>query len=368
MTETVAASQRPEGEDQTGQPSAKVQTALYRIAETAGAAEDMPSFYAAIHEIVRELMYADNFYIALYDERRGLLNYPYYRDEIDLDVPDPAVWDPIGTGQAAGVTGYLLRRGMPVLLSRDDYQRLVERGEVEAVGIPGTDWMGAPLLADGLTVGAVVVQSYREDRRHTATDLELLTFVARHIATALTRARAIEETRQRNAELAVINEIGEGLAKQLDFTAIIDLVGERIGEVFASNSVSIALYDADTNLLSFPYSMDRGTRLPDDSYELGPGLTSEIIRTESRCGWGRSPSSGATTWCWSGASRATRSGASRGSASRSLPANVSWGSSPWSAPRHTRSARPMSASCRRSPPAWGLPSRTRGSSTRRSAS
>ncbi len=182
------------------------------------------------------------------------------------------MWEPIGTGQAAGVTGYLLRRGMPVLLSRDDHQRLVEQGEVEVVGIPGTDWMGAPLLADGLTVGAVVVQSYREDRRHTATDLELLTFVARHIATALTRARAIEETRQRNAELAVINEIGEGLAKQLDFTAIIDLVGERIGEVFASNSVSIALYDADTNLLSFPYSMDRGTRLPDDSYELGPGL------------------------------------------------------------------------------------------------
>ena len=28
----------------------------------------MPAFYAQIHEIVGELMYADNFYIALYDE------------------------------------------------------------------------------------------------------------------------------------------------------------------------------------------------------------------------------------------------------------------------------------------------------------
>ncbi len=128
-----------------------------------------------------------------------------------------------------------------------------------------------------LAIGVLAVQTYREDRRYSAADLELLTFVGQHIATALTRARAIEETRQRNAELAVINEIGEGLAKQLDFTAIIDLVGERIGEVFASDSVAIALYDAGTNILSFPYSTFRGTRMPNDSYELGPGLTSEII-------------------------------------------------------------------------------------------
>jgi hypothetical protein len=48
--------------------SEKVQAALYRIAETASAAQDMHEFYATIHRIVGELMYADNFYIALYDE------------------------------------------------------------------------------------------------------------------------------------------------------------------------------------------------------------------------------------------------------------------------------------------------------------
>jgi len=38
--------------------SEKVQAALYRIAETASAAQDMHEFYAAIHRIVGELMYA----------------------------------------------------------------------------------------------------------------------------------------------------------------------------------------------------------------------------------------------------------------------------------------------------------------------
>src|SRR5436190_9121379 len=43
--------------------SERVQALLYRIAETASAAQDMQEFYAAIHSIVSELMYAENFYI-----------------------------------------------------------------------------------------------------------------------------------------------------------------------------------------------------------------------------------------------------------------------------------------------------------------
>ena len=44
--------------------------------------------------------------------------------------------------------------------------------------------------------------------------------------------RLLAETDQRAAELAVINEIGAALAKQLDFQAIIELVGERIRTIF----------------------------------------------------------------------------------------------------------------------------------------
>ena len=56
--------------------TAKIQDALYRIAETASTAEDMQDFYARIHAIVGGLMYANNFYIALYDEGRRTINWP----------------------------------------------------------------------------------------------------------------------------------------------------------------------------------------------------------------------------------------------------------------------------------------------------
>ena len=84
--------------------------------------------------------------------------------------------------------------------------------------------------------------------------------MAQHIATALTRAQAIEETRQRNAELALVNEIGAALSQQLDFDATIDLVGDRIAAIFEVESTSIALYDEGTNTVSFPYFVENGER------------------------------------------------------------------------------------------------------------
>ena len=93
----------------------RVQAALYRIAETASAAQDMQAFYAEMHRIVGELMYADNFYIVLYDEERQAMNWPFYVDTVDEGWPDPNVWESMGTGDARGITAYLLRTGQPAV-------------------------------------------------------------------------------------------------------------------------------------------------------------------------------------------------------------------------------------------------------------
>ncbi|HET7521426.1 MAG TPA: GAF domain-containing protein, partial [Candidatus Limnocylindria bacterium] len=259
--------------------AAKVQAALYRIAETASAAQDMQAFYARIHEIVGELMYADNFFIALYDADRQQINFPYFSDEVDQDIPDPAAWTPFGVGDASGATAYVLRTGRPQRITAERSAELTAKGEVLDVGAESVEWLGAPLKANRDTVGVIAVQTYREDRRYAPEDLDLLVFVAQHVGAALVRARAIEETRHRNAELAIINEIGAALARQLDFSAIVDLIGERVGAMFGSQDMYVALYDESTNMLTFDYDIAGGVRQPPQSYEVGPGLTSEVIRS-----------------------------------------------------------------------------------------
>jgi PAS domain S-box-containing protein len=258
----------------------RVQAALYRIAELASSAHDMQEFYREVHAVVGELMYANNFFIALYDDERQLISWPYYVDEGDFDVPDPSQWDAFGEGEATGVTAFVLRTGEPQLITHHRLLELIAHGDVELRGVATEEssWLGVPLVADGHPLGVVAVQSYTSDVQYTEEDKELLAFVGRHIGVALSRARAIEETRQRNAELALINSVQEALAGELELQAIYDLVGDKIQEVFDAQVVDIGMYDPSSELIHFPYTIERGVRFPDEPIPL-IGFRKHVIET-----------------------------------------------------------------------------------------
>jgi GAF domain-containing protein/CheY-like chemotaxis protein len=258
--------------------SEKVQAALYRIADAATAASDLQAFYAEVHATVASLMYAENFYIALYDDRRKAINFPYYVDSVDLDIPDPNLWEPFGVGNARGSTAYILRSGRPEIITPERHHELRDGGEIEAVGVLGEgDWLGAPLVVDGRTIGVVACQTYTADQKYAVSDRDLLAFVGQHIGAALTRVRAIEETRQRNEELALVNEVGQALAAQNDFDTIIELVGRRIGEMFAARSLYVAIVDGEAGQITFPFGLKEGVPTQRPSIPIGQDLTSVVI-------------------------------------------------------------------------------------------
>ena len=112
------------------------------------------------------------------------------------------------------------------------------------------------------------MQSYTRAFQHTEQDKELLAFVGQHIGVALSRARAIEETRQRNAELALINSVQAALAGELELQAIYDVVGDKLQEVFDAQVVDIGIYESSSGLIRFPYTIERGVRFPDEPIPL----------------------------------------------------------------------------------------------------
>ena len=232
-----------------------------------------------MHEILKTLTFAENCYVALYDDAHQSINFPYYVDTVDTDIPDPTVWEPFGVGDARGVTAYLLRTGVPQLVTPERSNELLAAGEIVSLGLMADgDWLGVPLIVEGRTIGVLAVQTYTPDQRYTQADVELMAIVGGHVAAALARVRALDEARQRTAELTLVNEIGRGLAQELEFDAIVELVGERVRDQFGATSMFIAMYDAATAMLSFPYELDEGRRVSTAPFELGPGLTSEVIR------------------------------------------------------------------------------------------
>jgi two-component system cell cycle sensor histidine kinase/response regulator CckA len=175
-----------------------VQQATYRIAEAALATENLHALLAEVHRIVGELMPAKNFYVALYDAATETLTFPYFVDEADPEhdvQPRPLL---------RGMTEYVLRTGAPLLATPDVYDDLVARGEVELIGAPSIDWVGAPLTVKDRTIGVVAAQSYSEGVRYGAEDKEILIFVSAQIAMAIERKRAEDALRHQTGLLQQI--------------------------------------------------------------------------------------------------------------------------------------------------------------------
>ena len=87
-----------------------------------------------------------------------------------------------------------------------------------------------------------------------------MTTLAGSLSVALENARLVHETRQRNAELALINSVQSALAGELEMQAIYDVVGDKIHEIFDAQVVDIGILDEATGLIHFPYLIERGER------------------------------------------------------------------------------------------------------------
>ena len=118
------------------------------------------------------------------------------------------------------------------------------------------------------------------DREHafSDSDQQLLETLAGSLSVALENARLVQETRQRNAELALINSVQDAIAGELEPQAIYDAVGDRIRDVFDAQSVFISTLDQATGLVEFPYIIERGERL---TAEPGPpaGVSKHVLET-----------------------------------------------------------------------------------------
>ncbi len=173
-----------------------LQAALFQIAKLSGEAHNLDEFYRAVHKIVGTLMDATNFYIAEYDRERDILTFPYFVDQYD-----PA---PQGRPPGHGMTSYVLRTGEPVLATPERFAELAAAGEVVSIGAPSVDWLGVPLERGDVTWGVIGVQTYEETKRYTQQDLEVLVFVAQHVASAIEKKRqedAIRESERRYRQM-----------------------------------------------------------------------------------------------------------------------------------------------------------------------
>ncbi len=282
--------------------SERLQQALYEIADLAGSDLELTDMLKRIHDVVARLMYAENFYIVLYDGARESYRFLYFADDQDAFVPDPDLEiDALSTPNSLTVA--LLRHGDAVQGASRQVRRELGVDLDGNHGPESEDWLGVTMRRDEQVCGAVVVQSYDRPHSYGEEERALLVFVAQHILTALDRHRAREELERRveertqalqlsNRDLQaeiVERQRAERLQRALFRIADLSITSETlerfyaqvhevVGELLYARNFYIALLSEDGDRLEFPYSIDERD-VARVSRPLDRGMTEHVIAT-----------------------------------------------------------------------------------------
>ncbi|MGH3054267.1 MAG: GAF domain-containing protein, partial [Gaiellaceae bacterium] len=178
-----------------------------------------------------------------------------------------------------GFTRHVLETREPLMINEDVAAEAERHGSVVVAGESPKSLLFVPLAAGGHAIGVISLENYDREHAFDDSDLRLLTTLAGSLSVALENARLVHETRQRNAELALINSVQDALAGELEMQAIYDVVGDKIDEIFDAQGVAIAILDEATRIVTIPYLVERGERLWPEAQPLGPGFTTHVLET-----------------------------------------------------------------------------------------
>lgn len=167
--------------------------ALFKVSSAITKVENLDQLFREIHTIIKSLMKADNFYIALYDEEKKMISFPYFVDEFDPP-PQPRKLK-------RGLTEYILRVKEPMLIDRKKDLELRLKGETELIGEPSAIWLGVPLKINDKVIGVIVVQDYDDETTYGIEERDILNYVSEQIALAINKLSDEQKLREYSNEL-----------------------------------------------------------------------------------------------------------------------------------------------------------------------
>ncbi|MFI4887209.1 MAG: GAF domain-containing protein [Burkholderiales bacterium] len=222
---------------------------------------DFQGIVELVGDKLREVLKSDDISIRWLDPQTRMAHPLYVYEHGKRLFQEPHGLRPGGPGER------LLATRQPVVLNSAE-DLLAVAGQA----VPGTDmakcaaWV--PIVGSHRVLGSLQLENHEREHAYGKSEVRLLQTVAASMGVALENARLFDETQrllketeQRNAELAVINSIQQGMAGSRDFQGIINLVGDKLREVLKSDDIGIRWFDLATKEVHFLYEFEHGARL-----------------------------------------------------------------------------------------------------------
>jgi len=277
-----------------------VQSVVLDISRRSSHCKDLRIFYRAVHAAISRIMSARSFYIALYDAAANGIRFAYRIDERD-EIPDPDTLFPLQPSHLSP-TAAVIRTGEPLCISAEEIAARNKQGQRWGQGAHAEHWVGMPLIGnDGVTFGAIVIQSYVPGFRYTAEDIALFGLMSEHVADAVEQVQfaarlehaIAERTRSLEREIAerryaeklqrALYEISAQSVRDIDLETFYMEVHRIMGGLLYAKNFAIMLCIEGSDQVWFPYYIDEKDARPPADYRrpAGDGLTGFVLNTRT---------------------------------------------------------------------------------------
>lgn len=172
----------------------KVTEVLYNISRAANLSEDLPDLYQYVHDELQKIINAKNFAIAEINLKEGIIEFPYFDDEIDDNFKSIKLED------LNSITNKVIAKRRPIRLNELEIKDAI--GSLpELYGPISKSWLGVPLLVNDEIYGVVMVQDYELPYAYGEDDEIVLSSISEILASTISKLQYQKELESLNKDL-----------------------------------------------------------------------------------------------------------------------------------------------------------------------
>lgn len=218
---------------------------------------DMQEIYDLVGGKIRDLFDAQVVVISTFNHDKNLENFQYHYEggKIFENISRPL----------DNFRKHIIESRELMLINKGFYKEAEKISGEKPQSVEGSELpksvLFMPMVIDKTVKGYVSLQNLDREHAFSDSDVQLLRTLVNSMSVALENARLFNETEQRNAELAVINSVQEGLVAEMDMQGIYDLVGDKIRDLFDGQVTGIVTFDLEEKTEHFEYIFEEGERI-----------------------------------------------------------------------------------------------------------
>ncbi|HIE58005.1 MAG TPA: GAF domain-containing protein, partial [Anaerolineales bacterium] len=230
------------------------------------ATPDTEAICRNIHLFTSRLIDTATFFIALYNSKTDILEFPFVLDENrEITIPSRK------KGERKGLTEYVIETRKSLLL-HEDILGWLRAHDSELILTEDADpseveqsWLGVPMMAGDDVIGVIALQN-KEPYHYNEQDRDLLLAIATQSAIAFQNAELFAETQQHAKDVELVNRIVAQVAASLNLHDSLHILIEEVSKATGAATGGLTLLNSEKTALTL---ITEYNRLPGTSESTG---------------------------------------------------------------------------------------------------